>query len=58
MKNTFSRASMLALALATAATGTAAAEGEFSGNVALSTDYTWRGISQSNGDPAISGGFD
>jgi uncharacterized protein (TIGR02001 family) len=58
MKNTFSRASMLALALATAATGTAAAEGEFSGNVALTTDYTWRGFSQSNGDPAISGGFD
>lgn len=58
MKNTLSRASMLALALATAATGTAAAEGEFSGNVALATDYVWRGFSQTNEDPAISGGFD
>ncbi len=31
---------------------------EFSGNVALSTEYVFRGISQSNEDPAISGGFD
>lgn len=58
MTNKFSRASLLAIALATAATGTAAAEGEFSGNVAMSTDYVWRGISQSNEDFALSGGFD
>lgn len=30
----------------------------WSANVALSTDYVWRGISQSNEDFAISGGFD
>ena len=48
----------LALGVAFAATGTATAEGEFSGNVALGTDYVWRGVSQSNSDPAISGGFD
>lgn len=30
----------------------------FSANVALSTDYLFRGISQTDGDPAISGGFD
>ena len=47
-----------ALAVMMAAAGTASAQGEFSGNVALSTDYVWRGISQSNGDMAISGGFD
>lgn len=35
-----------------------AQEVEVSGNVALSTDYVWRGISQSDGDMAISGGFD
>jgi uncharacterized protein (TIGR02001 family) len=58
MMNKFSRATALAAAMIAAATGTAAAEGEFSGNVALSTDYVWRGISQSNGDPSISGGFD
>ena len=30
----------------------------FSANVALSTDYRFRGITQTNRDPAISGGFD
>ena len=30
----------------------------FSANVSLSTDYRFRGITQSNNDPAISGGFD
>lgn len=57
MISKLSRASLLAAAVIAAA-GSAHAEGEFSGNVALSTDYVWRGISQSNGDPAISGGFD
>lgn len=38
--------------------GAQAQEAEWSGNVAISTDYVWRGISQSNGDLAISGGFD
>jgi len=31
---------------------------EFGVNVALSTDYLFRGISQTEGNPAISGGFD
>jgi len=31
---------------------------EFSANVALSTDYMYRGGSQTNEQPAISGGFD
>ncbi|MEW4983512.1 MAG: TorF family putative porin [Cycloclasticus sp.] len=31
---------------------------ELSGNVALTTDYVWRGISQTDGSPAIQGGFD
>lgn len=31
---------------------------QFSANVALSTDYIWRGISQTDNGPAISGGFD
>lgn len=57
MTNKFSRASLLAAALVASA-GAAHAQGEFTGNVALATDYTWRGISQSNSDPAISGGFD
>ncbi|MEM8634961.1 MAG: TorF family putative porin [Pseudomonadota bacterium] len=32
--------------------------GEFSANVAITTDYTFRGISQSASDAAIQGGFD
>ena len=32
--------------------------GNFSANVAITTDYTFRGISQSSSDPAIQGGFD
>lgn len=35
-----------------------AEEFEVSGNVTLTTDYVWRGISQSNEDFAIQGGFD
>lgn len=31
---------------------------ELSGNVALTSDYIWRGISQTDGAPAIQGGFD
>ena len=31
---------------------------ELSGNVALTTDYIWRGMSQTDGSPAIQGGFD
>ena len=31
---------------------------EFSANVALSTDYRFRGITQTSHDPALSGGFD
>ena len=36
----------------------AQAEWETSANVALTTDYKFRGISQSNENPAIQGGFD
>lgn len=32
--------------------------GEFTANVALTSDYVWRGISQTNENPAIQGGFD
>lgn len=57
MKKIASRAGLALAALVTAA-GTASAQGEFTGNIAYTTDYTWRGISQSDGDPAIQGGFD
>jgi uncharacterized protein (TIGR02001 family) len=38
--------------------GAAAASAEISGNVALTTDYVWRGVSQTNEDPAVQGGLD
>lgn len=34
------------------------AHAELSANVALTSDYVWRGVSQSYEDPAIQGGFD
>ena len=46
---------LLATALMAASTATMA---EISGNVALATDYRFRGISQTDRDPAIQGGFD
>ncbi|MEL6473492.1 MAG: TorF family putative porin [Pseudomonadota bacterium] len=56
--NTLLKTASLAVVMGIGATGTAAAEGEFSGNVTLTSDYVWRGISQSNEDLAIQGGFD
>jgi uncharacterized protein (TIGR02001 family) len=48
-----------ASAMTVAFTGAAAAQdGSFSGNVALTSDYVFRGISQSDGDIAIQGGLD
>jgi len=36
----------------------AAEEHQFSANMAMTTDYVWRGFSQSDNHPAIQGGFD
>ena len=46
------------IALGAALAGTAQAEGKWSGNLAVANDYIWRGVSQTNGDAAISGGVD
>ena len=32
--------------------------GEFTGNIAIATDYVYRGVTQTDGGPAVSGGFD
>lgn len=37
---------------------TPTAQAEISANVALTTDYVWRGVSQNQEDPALQGGFD
>jgi uncharacterized protein (TIGR02001 family) len=50
---------LMGVAAATLAmAGVANAETTYTGNVALATDYTFRGISQTNENPAVSGGFD
>lgn len=67
VKTTSNACALGILALASAATlpaGAAAAEdgpaipGEFSANVALTTDYRFRGITQTDEGPAVQGGFD
>jgi uncharacterized protein (TIGR02001 family) len=45
-------------ALTCLATPAFAADSPFTGNVALTTDYVFRGISQSNEEPTIQGGMD
>lgn len=58
------KASRFGMAIAAAMTvgavvaPTATAEGEFSGNIALTSDYVYRGVTQSDGAPMVSGGFD
>ena len=55
----FSRifSSLVAATLCFASLSTASAQ-EFSGNVTLASDYSFRGWSQTTRDPAIQGGFD
>jgi uncharacterized protein (TIGR02001 family) len=49
----------LALLAGAATVGTAGvASADTSANVALTSNYVWRGVSQSDGDFAVSGGFD
>ena len=57
MSKPFTRLALLAVAAAAAA-APALAEGEWSGNVALTSDYKFRGITQTDGAPMVSGGFD
>lgn len=48
----------VALLAGAAMPSVAHAEGAFSGNIALTSDYVFRGYSQTMEDPAIQGGFD
>ena len=61
MKKSFNKIGcLMATALVVSAQGVLADDSphQFSANVAISTDYRFRGISQTSEDPAISGGFD
>lgn len=49
---------MLAGGLLACASVAVAEDTSFTGNVALTSDYTFRGISQTAEDPAVQGGFD
>ena len=55
MKNPLKAVSASILA---AAMLTPTAQAEITANVALTTDYVWRGVSQNQEDPAVQGGFD
>lgn len=57
MSKSFTRLAAIAMAVTTVA-APALAEGEWSGNVAITSDYVFRGISQTDGAPTVSGGFD
>jgi len=49
----------LSVSLIAAATMVPAAQAEITANVALTTDYVWRGVSQNTDEsPALQGGFD
>ena len=46
------------LAASAVTSSVAMAEHELSGNIGFTNNYIWRGVSQSVGDAAISGGID
>ncbi|WP_246814525.1 TorF family putative porin [Ferrimonas balearica] len=46
------------LAIALMASSATVSAVEFSGNVGATSDYLWRGLSQTDGKPAVSGGLD
>lgn len=58
MKNKTKYLSGLVLAAGLSANAFAEEPYSFSANVALTSDYVFRGLSQTNEDPAIQGGFD
>ena len=57
MSKTFTRGAILAAAACLMA-APAIAEGEFSGSVTLTSDYLFRGVTQTDGAPMIQGSFD
>ncbi|WP_203290637.1 TorF family putative porin [Maricaulis parjimensis] len=52
------KAKILTLALAAAAAMSAPAFAQIEGNIAIGSNYVFRGISQTGDGPAVSGGFD
>jgi uncharacterized protein (TIGR02001 family) len=56
--NRFNKHNVRAYIAIAATLGCGSALADASGNVALTSDYVFRGFSQTQGDPAIQGGFD
>jgi len=56
--NTFEKTLIAGALLSVAGVAGAESPHSFSANVALTTDYVYRGISQADEDPAVQGGFD
>jgi len=57
-KALFAAAALAALAIAGSASATDFAGGTLSYNIGVTSDYVFRGLSQTNGDAAIQGGID
>jgi uncharacterized protein (TIGR02001 family) len=55
---TFSKSSLTAALLAGSMLATPALAVTIEGNIGATTDYIWRGNTQSSGDASISGGID
>ena len=58
MSRSFTRFAVLAAAASAMAVPALAQEGEWSGNVTLTSNYVFRGITQTDEGPAVQGGFD
>jgi len=58
MSRSFTRFAVLAAAASAMAVPALAQEGEWSGNVTLTSNYVFRGITQTDEAPMIQGGFD
>ncbi|WP_300376116.1 TorF family putative porin [Henriciella sp.] len=58
MSRSFTRAALLAAVVGIGASPALAQEGAWSGNVTLTSDYVFRGITQTDGAPMVQGGFD
>jgi len=58
MGKIFSRALVLAAMAGAFTTPTVMAEGEYSANIGIASEYVWRGVTQSDEDLAIWGGVD
>lgn len=58
MKNTLMKVALISTIITSSAIATPAIANEWSANAAVTSNYLWRGLEQTNGKAAISGGID